>query len=1128
MTTGATTLLSLALPVEGELDGTWGDVVNYGITDYVDIAVAGTLTFTGDGAITLANTVGTSTGTNISSTTAQYAIIKITGTLTATKVITAPSYSKTYIVDNTTATFGVTFKASGQTGVTVAAGEKCTVYYNGTDYVKVASSVADGVTSVSGTGTVNGITLTGTVTSTGSLTLGGALTGVNLASQVTGTLPIANGGTGTTSTTFANLTTNVTGTLPIANGGTGTTSTTFVNLATNVTGTLPVANGGTGITSLGTGVATFLGTPTSANLAAAVTDETGSGSLVFATSPTLVTPVLGTPTSGNFSTGTFTWPTFNQNTTGTAAGLSATLAVASGGTGVTTSTGTGSTVLSASPTFTGAPLAPTATTGTNTTQLATTAFVQNQIGAIAAGVSSFSAGTTGLTPATSQSGAITLAGTLAVANGGTGVTTSTGTGSTVLSASPALTGIPTVPTAGNGTNTTQAASTAFVINQIGAIAAGVSSFSAGTTGLTPTLATSGAITLAGTLAVANGGTGVTTSTGSGNNVLSTSPTLVTPLLGTPTSGNLANCTFPTLNQNTTGTAAGLSATLAVASGGTGVTTSTGTGSVVLSTSPTLVTPLLGTPTSGNLANCTFPTLNQNTSGTAAGLSSILAVASGGTGTATPALVQGTGVTITGSWPNQTIAASSAAGQYQAVASGTLANGSKIIVNLDGTVSAVIADSQSGGSATAFSGGSTITNSTDPISIGYDSTNNRVVVAYVTETGTRGRAAVGTVSGTSISFGTAVEFESTGVTSPSVAFDPNTGKVVIAYNVGSTGKAIVGTVSGTSISYGTAVTFDASPVAYVRAVYDSSSTKVVIAYQNTSTNYGWAIVGTVSGTSISFGTAVNFNAANSFYVSAAATGTKIVVSYRNGGNSNYGTSIVGTVSGTSISFGTAAVFHAVVADYIMSTYDSTNAKVVIGYVNTSSGDYGTAVVGTVSGTSISFGTPVVFNAATTFSSIAISYSVFANRVVIACWNSGSGNNGAMLTGTVSGTSISFSASATYNSVTTFRPVLTYDSTAQKLVVAYQFNAANGVGNAQVLTVGFTNLTATNYIGISDAAYANGATATIQTVGSVDDAQTSLTPGLAYYVQTDGTLATTAGSPSVFAGTAVAATKILVKG
>jgi len=79
----------------------------------------------------------------------------------------------------------------------------------------------------------------------------------------------------------------------------------------------------------------------------------------------------------------------------------------------------------------------------------------------------------------------------------------------------------------------------------------------------------------GTLPVGNGGTGVTTSTGSGNVVLSTSPTLVTPILGTPTSGDLTNCTFPTLNQNTTGTAAGLSATLAVTSGGTGATTLTG-------------------------------------------------------------------------------------------------------------------------------------------------------------------------------------------------------------------------------------------------------------------------------------------------------------------------------------------------------------------------------------------------------------------------------------------------------------------------------------------------------------------------------------------------------------------------
>jgi hypothetical protein len=88
--------------------------------------------------------------------------------------------------------------------------------------------------------------------------------------------------------------------------------------ATSVTNTTVTPAVGS-ITGLGTGVATWLATPSSANLAAAVSDETGSGSLVFATSPTLVTPILGTPTSGNFSTGTFTWPTFNQNTTGTAA-----------------------------------------------------------------------------------------------------------------------------------------------------------------------------------------------------------------------------------------------------------------------------------------------------------------------------------------------------------------------------------------------------------------------------------------------------------------------------------------------------------------------------------------------------------------------------------------------------------------------------------------------------------------------------------------------------------------------------------------------------------------------------------------------------------------------------------------
>jgi hypothetical protein len=163
---------------------------------------------------------------------------------------------------------------------------------------------------------------------------------VGLTTHVDGTLLAANGGTGyasyaigdilyaSSSTALSKLADVATGNV-LLSGGVGTAPAYGkVGLTTHVDGILPVANGGTGISGFGTGVATFLATPSSANLAAAVTGETGSGALVFASSPTLVTPILGTPTSG-----TLTSCTGLPLTTG----VTGTLAVTNGGTGVAAS-----------------------------------------------------------------------------------------------------------------------------------------------------------------------------------------------------------------------------------------------------------------------------------------------------------------------------------------------------------------------------------------------------------------------------------------------------------------------------------------------------------------------------------------------------------------------------------------------------------------------------------------------------------------------------------------------------------------------------------------------------------------------------------------------------------------------
>jgi hypothetical protein len=466
-----------------------------------------------------------------------------------------------------------------------------------------------------------------------------------------------------------------------------------------------------------------------------------------------------------------------------------------------------------------------------------------------------------------------------------------------------------------------------------------------------------------------------------------------------------------------------------------------------------------------------------------------------------------------------------------VANGTIPSGATVVINTDGTVGIVTAtpnNTPTAGDPVVFESAAV-----NYVSGAYDSTNNKVVIAYMDDANSDyGTAIVGTVSGTSISFGDPVVFESATVNATSVAYDSSNEKVVIAYKDNGNsqyGTAIVGTVSGTSISFGSAVVFESAEVLYLSAVYDSTNEKVVIAYRDLgNSNQGTAIVGTVSGTSISFGSAVVFESGNTNHISATfdSTNSKVVIAYQDTGNSSYGTAIVGTVSGTSISFGTAVVFESATTTYCSAVYDSSNEKVVIAYTDSGNSSYGTAIVGTVSGTSISFGTAVVFESAGT-SYINAVFDSSLNRVLIGFLDQGNSSYGTAIIGTVSGTSISFGSAVVFESAESDNITTIFNSSLEKIVVAYRDAGNSNYGTAVVIDSRSTNLTADNYIGISAEAIADGATGSITIVGGINTLQTGLTTATKHFVQRDGTISTTASTPSVVAGTAVSATQILVR-
>ena len=460
-------------------------------------------------------------------------------------------------------------------------------------------------------------------------------------------------------------------------------------------------------------------------------------------------------------------------------------------------------------------------------------------------------------------------------------------------------------------------------------------------------------------------------------------------------------------------------------------------------------------------------------------------------------------------------------QVSFVASGTIGNGVTVALNSDGTVTAVASVSQATGSPVVFEAADI-----DNIATSFDSSNNKVVIFYTDDgNSSYGTAIVGTVSGSSISFGSAVVFNSSTTIRQGSTFDSSNNKVIVAYRNGGNanyGTAKVGTVSGTSISFGSATVFEAASTTSISAAFDVNSNKVVIAYTDSgNSNYGTSVVGTVSGTSISFGSATVFTASYSIDNSATfdSNSNKIVIAFRNVGNSSYGTAIVGTVSGTSISFGSAVVFESASSNLPSIAFDLVSNKIVIAYYDGGNSNYGTAIVGTVSGTSISFGSSTVFNANTS-TAISNTFDLNSKQIVIAYRDNVNSNYGTVISGAVSGTSISFASPVVFESASTTAISTTFDSNSNKIAIAYRDSGNFNYGTAITFSPASSNNT--DFIGISDAAISDTASGSVTIKGGISTNVTGLTANLTYYVQTNGTLSTTVSS--VLAGKALSSTSI----
>jgi len=464
---------------------------------------------------------------------------------------------------------------------------------------------------------------------------------------------------------------------------------------------------------------------------------------------------------------------------------------------------------------------------------------------------------------------------------------------------------------------------------------------------------------------------------------------------------------------------------------------------------------------------------------------------------------------------------------------------------DGTIRAikVVGSVFAVGSAVQFEAGGSF-----DLSSAYSTTDNKLVTLYRDYgDGNKGKSVVSTITGDSVSFGNVVEFGGASTKNTSIAYDPDTDRVVGHYiDVANTNYPTwtVGEVQSTQVSWGSTSSHYSNDAGNgeTAVVYDTTNNKIVLIWGNDAGPELKTFTGDVSGGSsntLNLGSSqeIGSNAPGHLTALWHAANSRTVVFFEDITDSNKGKYSVGTYnssgSGNAQTWSTPTAFTTGAIDVIKSAYDSTNARMIIVYRDTANSSYGTARVGSLSGDTITWGDAVVFNSGDT-ENIACSWDSVAEKVIIVYKDAGNSDKGTCVIGTISGgnkRTITFSDEAVFNSSSTSTVDVGFDVNAQKTLITYSDGGISGDGKGVVITdlggSGSTNLTTENYIGLAVAGISSGATGSVTIPGGISSGHTGLTTARTYYVQTDGTLATSAGNPSVVAGTSLSDTEILIR-